>query len=1366
MAKLSEKQKALGHSAITRKVLGIAESRARESAQPDLTQESLSSSKKPKIEAIALREALLHIGALRTGASKIDTSRNLPQIQADELSVIIQDALANRSEKVENSPYSVIVKKDLPALFTVAAEGDAWHVRPELMMIPKDRARAWVNHMLTAAICAEYIDPAIEKGVRQIAGLYRSFSALLRREPESELGAMPLAKAISELEKLGIEMSAHRIAVYRIAGLAVDWTTTQTRFKSAASQYKFLAERILQPNFLPANLLSRVAEMAQLSESETIKLLTSPHLLDESETARADSPSRDLSNLHIYDEHGPRLQGDVRYLSRIPLVLQYSIERLSAHLAYLRDAQKVIAQASDHSGERHFELGDFAACHPMEIEFFNLDKNLKKASTEKLVRNPHIVYAPHTLAVISHERSRSEAHERRFLPQNLHETRVKLPKNEWIKLKAHYVKCCGALPERIRKIKRLQTAFEKLRRAELLDCGNWEKAVRCVIPEAPETPAVWRHLANLPNQGELDIFCRLTNLSPSEAAKAYVESSSLAKFISDGNPHLMARLVTAVNFFEQSELRKLFMGRLAFNEDTVPIKRIILGHSSRSEKVSLEDLLSALVSDDLTLGYPQGALFNRAFEDTDVLRFIKRQDLAVSMESRVARHVTADEFHVERLLTVQAVLHAHRKLCSERSRPIDPALFSQLGWEISGERYKYLKDKSIQPWYEKNSEIATFLNTCSLVKPLAATKLATPEPLSSALARNDRALQFIRTQGGSVEFDAIGPQEVDVALERISYYINRLRFRIECLKVWADEYPELIPPKLDFESFSAFVVDIVGDGSTRTSSSKRLPRMPSCLEALYGFELYRGIIQRLGNGAEFKAVTDRANVWDRIEFFGRLRRSPRFEELKTLNDRQNESDFAASLLNAAIVEIALAGKLHDEPNSSIARDLAIPILEGMIGRDSQLFCEAASETNLDFLMRVPQLRSSVSASLTQLETRQVSEGDPVASLLKGFLAIGSSAGKQFKQRMLRLANSTFEKAPQVLFDGNVSADSTDLIRVQRAFSALMLHGSDESRARALETLRAQVAQYHSLTTAHLERSLTLLAEAAQFQSADQVRKSWLELTREAWVKSIGDDSLEMARWNVFLRAELERNKDAPSRIVEFVRCIVHDSKVAKAVMLRPDLDGQIRTSLLNDTDKTVLAAALTEIGSAGFQEIRANITGDATRAALGEIQESVRRLIQARIEYFKILKTYSNRLTLRNPNNPALVMPNYYLRLGLQRDADANAIATSFRIIKVMLHPDLMAEHFTDELKFAFNQAEEAYRILSTPSLKIRYDAELAAKCGLRDPRDRKHFVTHNWYADLLRDKLFAMKHVSDAETQIKEKAASAKTGQQPRLLS
>lgn len=64
---------------------------------------------------------------------------------------------------------------------------------------------------------------------------------------------------------------------------------------------------------------------------------------------------------------------------------------------------------------------------------------------------------------------------------------------------------------------------------------------------------------------------------------------------------------------------------------------------------------------------------------------------------------------------------------------------------------------------------------------------------------------------------------------------------------------------------------------------------------------------------------------------------------------------------------------------------------------------------------------------------------------------------------------------------------------------------------------------------------------------------------------------------------------------------------------------------------------------------------------------------------------------------------NYYVVLGVPRDADPDAIRRAFQELAKRLHPDRAGADSTS----AFQEVSEAYGVLSDPAARRRYDAQL-----------------------------------------------------------
>lgn len=64
-------------------------------------------------------------------------------------------------------------------------------------------------------------------------------------------------------------------------------------------------------------------------------------------------------------------------------------------------------------------------------------------------------------------------------------------------------------------------------------------------------------------------------------------------------------------------------------------------------------------------------------------------------------------------------------------------------------------------------------------------------------------------------------------------------------------------------------------------------------------------------------------------------------------------------------------------------------------------------------------------------------------------------------------------------------------------------------------------------------------------------------------------------------------------------------------------------------------------------------------------------------------------------------MNDYYAILGIHRDADVGAIRVAYRELARQLHPDRNADIAAHE---QFKAVNEAYRVLSDPATRARYD--------------------------------------------------------------
>jgi curved DNA-binding protein CbpA len=69
--------------------------------------------------------------------------------------------------------------------------------------------------------------------------------------------------------------------------------------------------------------------------------------------------------------------------------------------------------------------------------------------------------------------------------------------------------------------------------------------------------------------------------------------------------------------------------------------------------------------------------------------------------------------------------------------------------------------------------------------------------------------------------------------------------------------------------------------------------------------------------------------------------------------------------------------------------------------------------------------------------------------------------------------------------------------------------------------------------------------------------------------------------------------------------------------------------------------------------------------------------------------------------------PNHYEALGVPRNADGEAIRTTWRVQAKQLHPDL-SEGGGLESNAAFLRLQEAYDVLRDPDRRAHYDATLA----------------------------------------------------------
>jgi len=126
---------------------------------------------------------------------------------------------------------------------------------------------------------------------------------------------------------------------------------------------------------------------------------------------------------------------------------------------------------------------------------------------------------------------------------------------------------------------------------------------------------------------------------------------------------------------------------------------------------------------------------------------------------------------------------------------------------------------------------------------------------------------------------------------------------------------------------------------------------------------------------------------------------------------------------------------------------------------------------------------------------------------------------------------------------------------------------------------------------------------------------------------------------------------------------------------------------------------------------------------------------------------------------------NYYLLLGIPPDADQARIKTVYRSLAKRFHPD--ANQGSETAAELFRQINEAYRILSNPKAREKYDRTLKAEEQLRRPQESaapspgggEPEEKFNRFLNSLLDALFGPPERSpNAETTLKRTAPKPKT--------
>ncbi len=1236
-------------------------------------------------------------------------------------------------------PDKVKVSFEGKSLIALDPSGKHWLVRPELMGMRSGAATQLIYYMARCCAFCAALDPNAPLSERIFATYLYVYSHHLGSGSYGEAQTVGLAQAFRELRTAGWSTPHEESALQRAVGRRSEIGTEAAGKKPRAEERSRWARELLTTAVIPWSSVASVAARLNITPEVLVTILGDPTNLRKQElhfTLRTqlavEAFPRSAGMALLKGENGLKL-----WLSQAEDAMQRHSELLKLLAAEFLDLANVCKEKEKLEFRKsRFQCFITAAYRPKHDAVGSSNQQSDPLYFRGLLHAPGIGRPPLRAAALAIG-SRLHYFAETGVTDAARELLIPLDRNGLL-ARANECRLAAANAEtRLQQIRAMQTSFQKAIVPSWLGLrAQVGSPIELRIRPGPPIALV-RELARLQ---------QVTGTPPREVRHLLRQFPEIIDILRQQAPNFDASLKNLVGLLKADGLA-LFAGvHRSTSQRSLPF--ISLARLSRASAIPMADFLDAFINPNLTSSHANLNEYASKHESGNIS--LGGSNASLSMLVAVA--LTRLKTHRQRLELLGAVVDNTLNGINPRGRTK-----LNLGLFIQHDQHSDLPGTTATRWYNERDLRHRILTNpaCVSENGVALGEVrGVPHPDLTAQktihSLSDHPLSERRfpskkddmpvAKGWVYSFAGAGQTTYQKWSEGIKQLCGVATRKIAALQACLGNEKGLLCLDLSADAVITYLQDEEQEHRHRLTTLSASARPKTTLHsALIAHREIRAVLQWMGSEKHLDAVIGKSTLWERLDFFLAAARSPAFESLRktsaALNRTVAEGSIIAKVL-AQLVEVTYdaASGLADNQDP-VVRVIGLPLIQGVLSSHGAAYGELVRENMRTPLRGFPEVDRLVGFAVEH----EIASNPSPASLARCFESATAlrviTAG--LASKLAANARHVVSADQARLLDGTAIAEAESYV-LHAACRYLCAHGNDDDLGFVTKTISTAIG---SLRVEMPGGSFRFIMSVGAVLISRNLAQHQETLLRSTWLHLMQNEEAPLATMLHYLGqamhgAEAVRITKAllptPADIVKMLqRSGISSDIQGKLIGSIPPSDLQAALAMLPDRDPHSLKVSGRTFDKSGLSE-----------AALA-IGPGAQRHMIARLAYYEARKAGQRYLTLKNPSNPAITAPNYYMHLGVPRNATQEIIATSWDILQKIFHPDQFSEQpeKAREIAELIGAASLAHDKLSNPATRLTYDRDLSLKLGLWRSGP-PHFLFGPWFGKLIADGHFSLKKI------------------------